>query len=114
MEDYYALMVRHGDHYKRVWATEFGWPTVDGMSVPPSPGQEYAADISEQQQAADTVRAFDWARECGHAGVMFLWSLNYWPAAGGHSEMAKYGIVRRDCTLRPAYLAVKEMMKAGD
>jgi hypothetical protein len=112
MEDYYAIMVSHGDRYKRVWATEFGWPTVDGMSVPPSPGQEYAADIDEDQQAAYTVRAFNWAREWGHAGVMFLWSLNYWPAAGKHSEMAKYSIVRWNWAPRPAYEAVKAMEKA--
>jgi hypothetical protein len=114
MEDYYAIMVAHGDRYKRVWATEFGWPTVDGMSVPPSPGQEYAADITEQQQAAYTVRAFIWAHEWGHAGVMFLWSLNYWPAAGRYSEMAKYSLVRWNWSPRPAYLAVKEMAKAGN
>jgi hypothetical protein len=114
MEDYYAIMVSHGDRYKRVWATEFGWPTVDGMSAPPSPGQEYAADIDEDQQAAYTVRAFNWARDWGHAGVMLLWSLNYWPVTGKHSEMAKYSILRWDWTPRPAYLAVKEMEKTGN
>jgi hypothetical protein len=45
---------------------------------------------------------------------MFLWSLNYWPAAGQYSEMAKYSLVRWNWSPRPAYLAVKEMEKTGN
>ena len=75
MEDYYGVMAANGDRGKRVWATEFGWPTTDGMGVSASPGYEFANDINEQQQADYLVRAYTWSRNWGHAGVMFLWNL---------------------------------------
>ena len=65
------------------------------------------------QQADYTVRAFTWAREWGHAGVMFLWNLNYWSAAGPYSEMAKFSIVRGNWTPRPVYIAYRDMVKAS-
>jgi len=111
MEDYIQIMAANGDAAKRVWATEFGWPTNDGMGVPPSPSYEFAADINEQQQADYIVRAYTWSRNWGHAGVMFLWNLNFWPTVGPESEMAKYSIVRGDWSPRPAYVALKEMAK---
>ena len=111
MEDYYRIMAANGDGGKRIWATEFGWPTTAGMGVGPSPGYEYAADINEQQQADYTVRAYQWSRNWGHAGVMFLWNLNFWPTTGPQNEMAKYGIVRGDWSPRPAYTALKNMPK---
>jgi len=111
MEDYYQIMVANGDGAKAVWATEFGWPTVDGMYVLPNPGQEYAEDLTEGQQADYIVRAYAWAHDWGHAGVMFLWNLNYWSAAGPWSEMAKYSILRGDWSPRPAYTALRAMVK---
>ncbi len=111
MEDYYAVMVKNGDGGKRIWATEFGWPTNDGMGVPPSPNYEFAADITEQQQADYIVRAYQWSKSWGHAGVMFLWNLNFWPTVGAENEMAKYGIVRGDWSPRPAYIALQNMPK---
>ena len=111
LEDYYRIMAANGDGRKRIWATEFGWPTVDGMGVEPNDCCPYAADIDQAQQADYIVRGYAWAREWGHAGVMFLWNLNFWPAAGAYNEMAKYGIVRGDWSPRPAYLALKSALK---
>jgi hypothetical protein len=111
MEDYYAIMVANGDGDKRIWATEFGWPTVDGMFVLPNPGLEFMADINERQQADYIVRAFTWARRWGHAEVMVLWNLNLWPVAGPESEMSKYSIVRGNWSPRPAYVALRDMPK---
>lgn len=111
MEDYYRIMAANGDGGKRIWATEFGWPTVDGMGVGPSPGYEFSQDINQQQQADYLVRAYQWSRSWGHAGVMFLWNLNFWPTTGPENEMAKYGIVRGDWSPRPAYTALKNMPK---
>lgn len=111
MEDYYGIMLANGDGGKQIWATEFGWPTVDGMYVLPNRGREYAADIDEGQQADYTVRAYTWARDWGHAGVMVLWNLNMWPVVGPGNEMAKYSIVRADWSPRPVYMAVRDMPK---
>jgi hypothetical protein len=111
MEDYYNIMAANGDGGKRIWATEFGWATTDGMGVPASEGYEFADDISEGQQADYIVRAYTWSRSWGHAGVMFLWNLNFWPVTGPKNEMAKYGIVRGDWSPRPAYIALQNMPK---
>jgi hypothetical protein len=89
-----------------------GWPSTDGMFVPPNPGLEYAADINETEQADYLVRAYAWSREWGHGGVLFLWNLNYWSAAGPYSEMSKYSILRADWSPRPAYIAVRDMDKS--
>ena len=111
MVDYYRIMAANGDGAKRIWATEFGWPTVSGMGVGASQGYEFANDINEQQQADYIVRAYTWSRSWGHAGTMFLWNLNFWPASGAQDEKAKYGIVRGDWSPRPAYTALKNMAK---
>ena len=111
MEDYYRIMAAMGDGGKRIWATEFGWPTTDGMGVGPNPGYEFAANINESQQADYIVRAYTWSRGWGHAGVMFLWNLNFWPTTGPKNEMAKYGIVRGDWSPRPAYIALRNLPK---
>jgi parallel beta-helix repeat protein len=111
MEDYYGIMAANGDGEKRIWATQFGWGTVDGMGVSPSPGYEFTADIDESQQADYIVRAYTWSRGWGHTEVMFLWNLNFWPIAGPENAMAKYSIVRGDWSPRPAYTALKNMPK---
>ncbi len=111
MVDYYNIMVNNGDGGKRIWATEFGWPTVDGMGVEANAEYAFAKDITEQQQADYLVKAYQWARSWGHAGGMFLWNLNFWPAVGAENEMAKYSIVRGDWSPRPAYTALKNMPK---
>jgi hypothetical protein len=111
MQDYYSIVLANDDGQKRIWATEFGWGTVDGMGVDPSPGYEFTADIDEAQQADYIVRAYTWSHDWGHAGVMFLWNLNSWPVAGPYNEMAKYSIVREDWSPRPAYVALKQMPK---
>jgi polysaccharide biosynthesis protein PslG len=111
IQDYYSIVLANDDGQKHIWATEFGWGTVDGMGVEPSPGYEFTEDINEAQQADYIVRAYTWSRDWGHAGVMFLWNLNFWPAAGPYNETAKYSIVRGDWSPRPAYAALKQMPK---
>lgn len=111
LEDYYAIMVTYGDGDKDVWATEFGWPTIDGMSVPANPGWDYAADIDEAQQASYVAGGYVWAATWDHVGALFLWNLNFWPVAGAENEMAKFSLVRGDWSPRPAYDALKALPK---
>lgn len=56
MEDYHNIIVRNGDN-KRLWATEFGWASNDGLGVESCAGWEYAADVTAQQQADYLVKA---------------------------------------------------------
>jgi hypothetical protein len=94
-----------------VWATEFGWATVENLGVGPAGGYEYAAQNSEGEQAQFLVDAFNLARGWGWAGPMFVWNLNFAPVAGNHDEKAAFGLVRGDWSPRPAYEALRNMKK---
>jgi len=111
MEGYRNVMVKYGDANKKIWATEFGWASVDGLGVSPAPGYEYAADNTAQEQAEWTVRAYQMARSWGWVGVMFLWNLNFAPVAGPQDEKAAWSIVDPNWQPRPIYIALKNMPK---
>ena len=111
MESYRNIMVKYGDGGKRIWPTEFGWATTEGLGVGANPNYEYAADNSEAEQAAYLVRAFQMGRNWGWVGPMFVWNLNFGPVSGVQDEKAKFGIVRPDWSPRPAYAALRDMGK---
>lgn len=111
MESYRNIMVKYGDTHKRIWPTEFGWATVDGLGVAPVKGYEYAGDNTEAEQAQYLVRAYEMGRSWGWVGPMFLWNLNFAPVAGKHDEKAAFGIVRDDWSPRPAFHALCNMPK---
>jgi hypothetical protein len=111
MVTYRNIMVRYGDARKRIWPTEFGWASVEGLGVPPAKGYEYAADNTEAEQAQFLVRAFQLARSWGWVGPMFVWNLNFGPVTGPRDEKAAFGLVRPDWSPRPAYFALRDMPK---
>ncbi|MHB0856058.1 MAG: cellulase family glycosylhydrolase [Anaerolineae bacterium] len=111
MESYRNIMVKYGDGAKRVWATEFGWASVENLGVGPAAGYAYAADNSEAEQAAYLVRAYQMGKAWGWAGPMFLWNLNFAPVSGAADEKAAFGIVRADWSQRPSYAALANMPK---
>ena len=88
MEDYRNIMVKYGDGGKKLWPTEFGWPTVENLGVPPAPGYAFANDINEGRQAEYLVQAYQMGRNWGWVGVMFLWNLNFGPVSGAADEKA--------------------------
>ena len=111
MEGARNIMVVYGDSSKRLWPTEFGWASTEGMGVGPDPGYGYAADNTEAEQAQFLVRAYEIAKNWGWVGPMFTWNLNYWRVSGVGDEKAKFGIVRGDWSGRPAYAALRDMPK---
>jgi hypothetical protein len=111
MESYRNIMVKYGDGGKRIWATEFGWATVENLGAGPAAGYGYAADNTEAEQAQYLVRAYQLGRAWGWAGPMFMWNLNFAPVSGKHDEKAAFGIVRSDWSPRPAFAALRDMAK---
>jgi murein DD-endopeptidase MepM/ murein hydrolase activator NlpD len=111
MEGSRNIMVRYGDSGKKLWPTEFGWASVDGLGVSPATGYEYAADNTAEEQARYIVRAYEMGRNWGWVGVMFLWNLNFGPVAGAKDEKAAFGIVHPDWTPRLALAAIHDMPK---
>lgn len=108
VEDIRQVMIANGEEHKQIWLTEFGWSS----SPTPAPGQEFAAYVSEQQQAAYIVRAFEIARtEWPWMGVMFLWNLNFATIADDENHMTYWSVLASDWSPRPAFKALKEMPK---
>jgi hypothetical protein len=110
MRRYREIMNAYGDGAKRLWATEFGWASVENMGAGPAAGYGYAADNTEGEQAQFLVDAFQIARQYG-VGVMFIWNLNFAPITGPGDEKAAFSNVRCDWSLRPAYTALRDMPK---
>ena len=111
MEGSRNVMVKYGDGAKRLWPTEFGWASVEGLGVEPAPGYEYAADNTELEQAQFIVKAYQMGKSWGWVGPMFLWNLNFGPLLGAEDEKAAFSILYPDWRPRPAFIALCEMPK---
>jgi hypothetical protein len=111
IEAYHNIMVAKGDGNKKQWATEFGWASTENISSSPNAGWEYAAFISEKDQANYLVTALNIAKRSGYMGVMFVWNLDWSVMMGGGAEMSKFSIIRTDGTPRAAYNALAAMPK---
>jgi hypothetical protein len=103
IEGYHNIMTQSGDGDRKLWATEFGWASIENLTDRPNPGYEYAADNTEFEQAGYLVDALGIARSKGYMGVMFIWNLNFAAARGNDDERAAFGIVTEDWSERPAY-----------
>jgi spore germination protein YaaH len=109
IEGYRNIMVANGDGSKRIWATEFGWATVDGLGTAPANGYGYAADNTEAQQAAWIVQAYQIGKASGYMGVMFLWNMNYNNPPG--DEKSAFSITYANNNPRPSFAALAAMPK---
>ncbi len=103
-----AIMEANGDGGKQMWFTEYGWPSGTNTSPNYAPGA-----VSEQEQADWLVRGFQIAKEVGYIGPMFIWNLNYAPAAEPGDPWGKmvFSVLRPDWGARPAYQALAGMPK---
>lgn len=108
--DMYMVMAANGDGNKRIWITEFGWGTVDGLGMAAPQGYDFTADIDEQQQADYIVAAYAWAAQQGYVGGAFLYTVDVSPARSDAGLL--YSITRPDGTPRPAYTAIQDMLAA--
>ncbi|MEO6457917.1 MAG: plastocyanin/azurin family copper-binding protein [Chloroflexia bacterium] len=108
IEQIRRVMVENGDAEKQIWLTEFGWMS---MQRPPL-GFEFAAQVTEQEQAEYIARAYRMSRErYPWMGPMFLFQLNMaFPnvAPDPTDERIGWGLLRRDGSKRPSFAAVQE------
>lgn len=102
---YREVMVRNGDATKPVWASEVGW-NVPPRSVP----EPYLwGQVTEDQQARYTVRAFERARqEWPWMGVINVWYLKRADNREMDTLLAGFRLLDPDFTPRPVYYAIKE------
>ena len=76
IEDYRAIQGEYGDANRKLWATEFGWGTMDGLNLPVTEEQPFFAYLDQVKQAEYILRAYEMAQQWDFMGPMFLWNLN--------------------------------------
>jgi hypothetical protein len=111
--DYAAILNEFGldPANKPLWVTEFGWGSFAGFDASPPAGAEFMSAVSEWQQAAYTLRAYELAHEWEWVGPMMLWNLNFGPTLGSDFSESGYSLLRPDGSLRPVYLSLQTMPK---
>ena len=95
-------MVANGDGDKKIWATEFGFPTN-------GPSGSY---VSEATQAQMITQAYQLFGSYSWAGPLFVWSSR----DAGTSTSTKYnfyGLLRYDFSQKPALTAYQAAAAAG-
>ncbi len=121
IEDYRSIMVANGHGVAKLWATEFGWATFEGMvnaqghRPADPPDTPYFSHITQWQQAEFTLRAFYLAQEHDFLGPMILWNLNFAtiPGAVDRSDpQSAYGTVDSRWQPRPVYTTILRAPKS--
>jgi exo-beta-1,3-glucanase (GH17 family) len=90
-----SILRAHGDGAKRVWATEFGFPT--GST---------SRDVSEAKQAQLLTQAFALLSSRPWAGPAFVYSYRDSGTDKQNVEQ-NFGVVRYDYSVKPAYRAFR-------
>jgi hypothetical protein len=100
-----ALMVRHGDARKPIWAAEVGWNAQPESITKPA----IFGRVSEDLQARYTVRALERAREeWPWMGVMAIWYFKRADDAWQGEPMHYFRMTERDLTPKPLYGAIHD------
>lgn len=91
--------------------TEFGYASPLDGKFPP--GYEFAADVSEQQQAEYLVSAYEYMRDSGQVKLAFLFNLDYGPLGGepDQDDNTIFSIIGKGGIPRPAFEAIGRMEK---
>jgi len=125
--DYRQIMVENNHANGKLWATEFGWATFDGLrykdhlsgppAIPPSdPALGWMNRLTEIQQATYVIRAFELAQTgdlAGFMGPLFLWNMNFASLTGYINENtpslpeAGFSVLNSDWGTRPLYDALQ-------
>ncbi len=111
LQDYRQIMLNNGDGSTFIWATEFGWGTNADLGTDPVAGYEFVQFTDLNEQATYITEAFALGRQLNYVGPMFLWNLNFCPVAGPTAEQCYWGLLDPNGNPRPAYNAVRDMVK---
>jgi hypothetical protein len=93
ISNYRSIMLGKGDKNVKLWATEFGWATWEGL--PQSPPEAWMAFNSSQHQQDYTLHAFRIGQALNFMGPMFLWNMNYATPStvANRNEIAGYSLM---------------------
>lgn len=113
IEDYRAIQEEFGDSSRQLWATEFGWGTMEGLDLPMPEEQPFFAYLSADKQAQYIRDAYLMAQEWDFMGPMFLWNLNV-ATLDGHldANQAGYSILLDIYHPRAAFNVLRDTPKS--
>ncbi len=107
LEGYEKAITAAGSNLK-LCVTEFGWPSMDGLSKTPLKGFEFASDNTLADQANYTDEAITEMQKWGWVRLAFLWNLNYgpqvgWSMDGAVADNVLWCIIGKDWQTRPVW-----------
>lgn len=123
IDDYRAIMVRNNNEQRKLWVTEFGWATFDGLKRSDGSGGQPQAEsgwqgvLSQAQQADYTLRAFSLAQHDPYytfMGPMILWNLNFATLPGfvdNSREESAFSLLDQNGNPRQIFNAIKDAPK---
>ncbi len=112
IEDYRAIQAEYGDADRHdLWATEFGWGTMEGIGAPIPDESPWFAFVTPDQQAKYIRNAFLAMQDKDYMGPMFLWNLNMSTLVNFDPDHAAYSIFLPPDIPRPAYQLLKSTPK---
>jgi hypothetical protein len=131
IKDYRQIMLQNNHAQGKLWVTEFGWPTFQGLHVkdhikgpaampPADPGLAWMNILTEDQQATYTVRAFQLAQSgelATYVGLMVLWNMNFSSLVGYVDNVkpslpeAGFSVLDSDWNPRPVYNLIQAAPK---
>lgn len=114
VEDYRNIQSQFGDIETKLWATEFGWGTMDGLGLEVPAEQPFFAYVTQAQQASYIVEAFQIGAGWDFMGPMVLWNLNVATLDGFDPNQAGYSILYGDFQRRPAFGALATLEKVQE
>jgi polysaccharide biosynthesis protein PslG len=102
------IMERNGHSAGKMWPTEFGWSTWEG--IPTTPPEAWHTYLNSVQQADYIMRAFQFGQRTDYIGPMFLWNLNFSNATTVRdgNEIVGFSLIHPTFPVqeRPAYWAI--------
>ena len=102
LEEYRSIQLEN-THDVKMWITEFGWATWEGLAGdPPEPWMAYNTPVDQSNY---TLRAFQLGQRLPYMGSMMLWNLNFGTltAISGRSPFAGYSLILENGVMRPAF-----------
>jgi polysaccharide biosynthesis protein PslG len=113
ISDYRQIMVNNDQSTTKMWITEFGWATWDGL--PGNAPEVWMTYNNQWSQANDTLRAFQIGQSTDYIGPMFLWNLNFARGEGmiqNRDERSAYSILLPSgMPERPLYWLLRGTLK---
>jgi Tol biopolymer transport system component/GH35 family endo-1,4-beta-xylanase len=111
VEEQHRVMVAHDDGDTPIWITEVGWVLETNWNL----GEHTTIGVTQEQQAEYLTRAYDKVQqEWPFVQAVFLFNLDFstvhwYPAP---EPMRWYSILNPDRTPRPAYIMLRQNMRA--